>query len=89
MKTAQAFGILAAILSGPLYIMIMLFCCVRFGEQRSRTIYKVIMVLSFVLAALLMLLLVRNTDATIRTWIAGLLSSSALRDPSPFPNRLG
>ena len=53
----EAFALLVMILVGPLYLAIMLLCCVSFG--RKRAIFKVTMILCFLVAALLVFMLVR------------------------------
>lgn len=58
MVAAQTFASLSIIMALPLYIAIMLMCCCRF---KSRTFLWVVMILSFVMAAFLLLLLVCDT----------------------------
>ena len=57
MIATQACAILAMIISGPLYLAIILLFCVTFSHKRS--IFKVLMILSFVVAFLLLFMLVR------------------------------
>ena len=58
MIAMQAFVFLVMILAGPLYLAIMMICCVSFG--RKQTFFKVTMSLSFFVAASHLLVLVRN-----------------------------
>lgn len=56
MKAGRAFSAIAAILAGPLWIAIMMLCCVNFGNNRS--IFAWIMVLCTFVAVMVLLELV-------------------------------
>ena len=58
MKAGRAFSAIAAILSGPLWITIMMLCCVSFGNNRA--IFQVIMLLCTFVAVMILLELVRS-----------------------------
>ncbi|GKY99747.1 hypothetical protein MPSEU_000928600 [Mayamaea pseudoterrestris] len=55
LKAGRVFGAMAATLAGPLWIVVMLLCCMNFG--RSKIIFWVIMALCVVLAVLMLLML--------------------------------